>query len=250
MREMEGPQAVWAAAGNLFKRGVKKMKRNSKRFLSLCLSVPLAFSLVAVPVNANPQQNTDDSAAAVEESTIQDTQNSTTESGNATVEEPESQETGTEAEQPSQENPAENPEENSAENLEEDPAENPEENPAENPEENPAESIVINIQDALTTFTINAADIEAPEINVNEMQLSEEELEQVDETDPEIAVIKEELEDVKVLNADGESVPLTEEQIQEVLGMFNKYQQQWQANANILGVQSPFYLMFNDNGED
>lgn len=250
MREMEGPQAVWAAAGNLFKRGVKKMKRNSKRFLSLCLSVPLAFSLAAVPVNANPQQNTDDSAAAVEESTIQDTQNSTTESGNATVEEPESQETGTEAEQPSQENPAENPEENSAENLEEDPAENPEENPAENPEENPAESIVINIQDALTTFTINAADIEAPEINVNEMQLSEEELEQVDETDPEIAVIKEELEDVKVLNADGESVPLTEEQIQEVLGMFNKYQQQWQANANILGVQSPFYLMFNDNGED
>ena len=110
MREMEGPQAVWAAAGNLFKRGVKKMKRNSKRFLSLCLSVPLAFSLVAVPVNANPQQNTYDSAAAVEESTIQDTQNSTTESGNATVEEPESQETGTEAEQPSQENPAENPE--------------------------------------------------------------------------------------------------------------------------------------------
>ena len=82
------------------------------------------------------------------------------------------------------------------------------------------------------------------------MQLTEEELNSVDESDPEIATIKEELQNIKVLNADGESVPLTEEQIQTVLGMYSEYQQQWQDNADVLGVQSPFYLQFNDNGED
>ena len=110
--------------------------------------------------------------------------------------------------------------------------------------------ISINLEDSLTTFTVDASKIEAPEITPNEMQLSEEELDAVDRSDPEIATLEEELESVKVLNADGESVALTEEQIETVLGMYTRYQQQWQANADVLGVQSPFYLMFNDNGED
>ena len=32
--------------------------------------------------------------------------------------------------------------------------------------------------------------------------------------------------------------------------MYSQYQKQWQDNADVLGVQSPFYLQFNDNGED
>ena len=32
--------------------------------------------------------------------------------------------------------------------------------------------------------------------------------------------------------------------------MYSQYQTQWQENADVLGVQSPFYLMFNDDGED
>ena len=110
--------------------------------------------------------------------------------------------------------------------------------------------ISINLEDSLTTFTVDASKIEAPEITPNEMQLSEEELDAVDTSDPEIATIEEELKSIKVLDAEGNSVALTEEQIQTVLGMYGKYQQQWQANADVLGVQSPFYLMFNDNGED
>ena len=110
--------------------------------------------------------------------------------------------------------------------------------------------ISINLEDSLTTFTVDASKIEAPEITPNEMQLSEEELDAVDTSDPEIATIEEELKSIKVLDAEGNSVALTDEQIQTVLGMYTDYQQQWQANADVLGVQSPFYLMFNDNGED
>lgn len=110
--------------------------------------------------------------------------------------------------------------------------------------------ISINLEDTLTTFTVDASKIEAPEITPNEMQLSEEELDAVDTSDPEIATIEEELKSIKVLDAEGNSVALTDEQIQTVLGMYGQYQQQWQANADVLGVQSPFYLMFNDNGED
>ena len=110
--------------------------------------------------------------------------------------------------------------------------------------------ISINLEDSLTTFTVDASKIEAPEITPNEMQLSEEELDAVDTSDPEIATIEEELKSIKVLDAEGNSVALTDEQIQTVLGMYTTYQQQWQDNADVLGVQSPFYLMFNDNGED
>ena len=110
--------------------------------------------------------------------------------------------------------------------------------------------ISINLEDSLTTFTVDASKIEAPEITPNEMQLSEEELDAVDTSDPEIATIEEELKSIKVLDAEGNSVALTDEQIQTVLGMYGQYQQQWQANADVLGVQSPFYLMFNDNVED
>lgn len=110
--------------------------------------------------------------------------------------------------------------------------------------------ISINLEDSLTTFTVDASKIEAPEITPNEMQLSEEELDAVDTSDPEIATIEEELKSIKVLDAEGNSVALTDKQIQTVLRMYTDYQQQWQANADVLGVQSPFYLMFNDNGED
>ena len=106
--------------------------------------------------------------------------------------------------------------------------------------------ISINLEDTLTTFTVDASKIEAPEITPNEMQLSEEELDAVDTSDPEIATIEEELKSIKVLDAEGNSVALTDEQIQTVLGMYSEYQQQWQDNADVLGVQSPFYLMFND----
>lgn len=111
-----------------------------------------------------------------------------------------------------------------------------------------AENSRMRIRDSISMFSVDASQIEAPEVNVNEDPGAEEVT--VDENDPEIAVVKEELENITVLNEEGASVALTEEQIQTVLGMFQMYTDQWKANADILGVQSPFYLSFNDNGED
>ena len=40
---------------------------------------------------------------------------------------------------------------------------------------------------------------------------------------------------------------LTEDQINTVVGMYQQYLDQWSANANVLGVQNPFFLDFNDD---
>ena len=210
------------------------MKRNSKRFLSLFITVPMTLSLMATPVFATVPDNA--AAPVVSEQENAAAPEATEEQGS---------EAAPETAEETQQDPAVSAPETTEETQEntEVPQETAE--PAEQ-----AQDTTITINDSLSTFTIDASKIEAPEINVNEMQLTEEELNSVDESDPEIATIKEELQNIKVLNADGESVPLTEEQIQTVLGMYSEYQQQWQDNADVLGVQSPFYLQFNDNGED
>ena len=73
---------------------------------------------------------------------------------------------------------------------------------------------------------------------------------EVDEEDPTIIAVKAELDDMKVLNAEGDPVPLTEAEKQQVLGMFQQYLAHWDENVNLLGVQTPFFLSYNDNGED
>lgn len=90
----------------------------------------------------------------------------------------------------------------------------------------------------------------------------------IDEDDPVMASISEELDEIvvtsepedaangeDVLNGDGEGateekVPLTEEQKNTVLYLFGQYLKEWEENADVLGVQTPFFLMFNDNDED
>ena len=204
------------------------MKRNSKRFLSLFLAVLLTLSLMSMPVSAAPTGSADQQIQ--EETAAPGTSEDTREDADAdTAEETQDSAAGADQESSRTETDTET---SAADNAGED------------------AEISINLEDSLTTFTVDASKIEAPEITPNEMQLSEEELDAVDTSDPEIATIEEELKSIKVLDAEGNSVALTEEQIQTVLGMYGKYQQQWQANADVLGVQSPFYLMFNDNGED
>ena len=73
---------------------------------------------------------------------------------------------------------------------------------------------------------------------------------EVDEDDPVIATVMDELDQIKVLNDEGESVPLTEEQQENVLGLYAQFKQQWEANADLLGVQMPFYLQYNDDKDD
>ena len=73
---------------------------------------------------------------------------------------------------------------------------------------------------------------------------------EVDEEDATILAVKEELKGIQVLNADGETVPLTEDEIQAVLAYFQQYLGILADNANIYGIQTPFFLSFNDSGED
>lgn len=68
----------------------------------------------------------------------------------------------------------------------------------------------------------------------------------VNEEDPEMLAAEAELNRMKVAGADGAKVPLTAEQIQNVLGMYQMYLDQQKSNADVLGVQTPFFLTYND----
>ena len=76
----------------------------------------------------------------------------------------------------------------------------------------------------------------------------------IDTSDPAVKSVKKELKNIRVKStkADGteEKTKLTAEQQQQVLGMFQQYQNNWKANADVLGAQLPFYMQYNDKGED
>lgn len=76
----------------------------------------------------------------------------------------------------------------------------------------------------------------------------------VDTSDPAVKSVKKELKNIRVKStkADGteEKKKLTTEQQQQVLYMFQQYQDNWKANADVLGAQLPFYMQYNDKGED
>lgn len=95
----------------------------------------------------------------------------------------------------------------------------------------------------------------------------------IDETDPTIQQLRKELEEVKVKGGEAgssnneanintadlyddeaegqaESKKLTQEEIKNVLQMFSAYKEQWQKHADVLGVQMPFYLSYNDDDPD
>ena len=69
----------------------------------------------------------------------------------------------------------------------------------------------------------------------------------IDEEDPAIIAMEDSLENVKVLGAEGNPVPLTEEEKQTLLGLYYQYLEHWAANAHLLGVQTPFFLSYNDD---
>ncbi len=94
---------------------------------------------------------------------------------------------------------------------------------------------------------------------------------EIDESDPAIQSLRKALEEVEIVGgeagtesnesnistadlyeadeADGQETtqPLTEDQINAVIAMYQQYLNQWSANANVLGVQNPFFLDFNDD---
>lgn len=104
------------------------------------------------------------------------------------------------------------------------------------------------VEESFTTYTVNADDIDVSDVTTHGVVVDEEVV--VDENDPIMTTVEEELGNIKVLNDDGEPVPLTEEQIQSLLYIYQQYQNQWADNKNILGVQLPFFLNYNEDSED
>ena len=91
---------------------------------------------------------------------------------------------------------------------------------------------------------------------------------EIDEEDPAIQSLREALGDLEMVGGEAgtesnesnistadlyeadeqaETKQLTEDQINTVVGMYQQYLNQWSANANVLGVQNPFFLDFNDD---
>lgn len=184
-----------------------------KKFLSLILSFSLAFGLMATPVYAAPED---------EKSSEQTVEEKETE---AVIEEnDEVMEEATE-EKTSEENKTEKASE-------------------EKKEESKNESI--NTDNSTYSYDVSEIDV----TGVGASEVVPEDGVEVDESNPEIVAAQEELESVEVLNEEGESVALTEEQIQSILYMYNLYLDQWKDHADILGVQTPFFLQFNDKKDD
>ncbi len=74
---------------------------------------------------------------------------------------------------------------------------------------------------------------------------------EIDEEDPAIMAMEEDLDNIVVAEEGAPTpVPLTEEQKGAILAMYQQYLDQWEANADILGVQTPFFLSYNDNNDE
>lgn len=101
------------------------------------------------------------------------------------------------------------------------------------------------VREDYNTYTINANDIDVS--GIDGTPSVPEEGAELDESDPVINTVEEELSNMTVLNEDGESIPLTEEQIQTVLYLFQQYQSQQKEHADVLGIQNPFFLSYNDS---
>ena len=102
----------------------------------------------------------------------------------------------------------------------------------------------VTVEDQQVVVTLNVDDLDVT-VDPNAAMIPEAE-DDVDTDSPVVSVVEEELGNMKVLNEDGESVALTEEQIQTVLYLYQQYLDQWKDNANLLGVQTPFFLQYND----
>ena len=105
----------------------------------------------------------------------------------------------------------------------------------------------ITLDATLKNITVNTSEFSF-DVNLDVVTVLADPNVEVNENDPVIIALKTELKNITVLDEEtGEPVALTEEQIQTVLYLYQQYAQHWTANANVLGVQTPFFLQYNDN---
>ena len=211
------------------------MKKRSKMLLSLFLSTIMVFSVVPSRVLAEPAH---EETPAVQENTTEAVQDNTNTN---------------EAEDPATEDPAT---EDSV--TEDDATEATTDSSNTDTDENKVTISGITIQTPVIQFEgANAAVAEQLTKDV-----------EIDEEDPAIQSLREALGDLEMVGGEAgtesnesnistadlyeadeqaETKQLTEDQINTVVGMYQQYLNQWSANANVLGVQNPFFLDFNDD---
>ena len=219
------------------------MKKRSKMLLSLFLSTIMVFSVVPSTVFAEPAH---EETPAVQENTTEAVQDNTNTN---------------EAEDPATEDPA------TEDSVTEDDA-----TEATTDSSNTDNDAVAQTDNDENKVTISGITIQTPVIQFEGAnaavaeQLTKDV--EIDEEDPAIQSLREALGDLEMVGGEAgtesnesnistadlyeadeqaETKQLTEDQINTVVGMYQQYLNQWSANANVLGVQNPFFLDFNDD---
>ena len=216
------------------------MKKKKTQLLGIVLSAAMLATSVPAPVYAEPTDNVaeeeDSNAAAVQETTDEadavadDATDDSTAADDATPEEADEQDTADEAD-------------------------------AQAAEEGDNEVKV----DGGYTISIPTINFQGANAAVAEQMAKDVE---IDESDPAIQSLRKALEEVEIVGgeagtesnesnistadlyeADGQETTqkLTDEQIDTVVKQYQNYLNQWADNANVLGVQNPFFLDFNDD---
>lgn len=219
------------------------MKKKKTQLLGIVLSAAMLATSVPAPVYAEPTDNVaeeeDSDAAAVQETTDEadavadDATDDSTAADDATPEEADEQDTADEAD-------------------------------AQAAEEGDNEVKV----DGCYTISIPTINFQGANAAVAEQMAKDVE---IDESDPAIQSLRKALEEVEIVGgeagtesnesnistadlyeadeADGQETTqkLTDEQIDTVVKQYQNYLNQWADNANVLGVQNPFFLDFNDD---
>ena len=214
------------------------MKKRSKTLLSLFLSTMMVFSVMPSTVLAEP---TPEETPAVQENTTEAVQDNTNTN---------------EAEDPATEDPA------TEDSVTEDDA-----TEATTDSSNTDNDAVAQTDTDENKVTISGITIQTPVIQFKGAnaavaeQLTKDV--EIDEEDPAIQSLREALGDLEMVGGEAgtesnesnistadeqaETKTLTEDEINTVVGMYQQYLNQWSANANVLGVQNPFFLDFNDD---
>ena len=219
------------------------MKKKKTQLLGIVLSAAMLATSVPAPVYAEPTDNVaeeeDSDAAAVQETTDEadavadDATDDSTAADDATPEEADEQDTADEAD-------------------------------AQAAEEGDNEVKV----DGGYTISIPTINFQGANAAVAEQMAKDVE---IDESDPAIQSLRKALEEVEIVGgeagtesnesnistadlyeadeADGQETTqkLTDKQIDTVVKQYQNYLNQWADNANVLGVQNPFFLDFNDD---
>ena len=214
------------------------MKKRSKMLLSLFLSTIMVFSVVPSTVFAEPAH---EETPAVQENTTEAVQDNT---NTNEAEDPATEDSVTEDDATEATTDSSNADNDAVAQTDND--------------ENKVTISGITIQTPVIQFKgANAAVAEALTKDIK-----------IDESDPAIQSLREALGDLEMVGGEAgtesnesnistadlyeadeqaETKKLTADQINTVVGMYQQYLNQWSANANVLGVQNPFFLDFNDD---